>query len=58
MGADIEAIPIPRPPIILKTTNKLTDSGKKEGKPEPHAEIVNKAAEIMKEYCLPSFMLS
>ena len=57
IGAFIEAIPIPKPPIILKITNKVTDSSKNEGKPDPHAEIVNSIAEIIKEYLRPSLIL-
>jgi len=47
--------PIPR--LILNITSKETDSVKKLGNPEPHAEIVNRNAEIIKEFFLPILML-
>ena len=46
IGAFIDAIPIPKPPIILKTTSIVTVSGSISGKPEPQAEIENNIAEI------------
>ncbi len=57
MGAFIEAIPIPKPPIILKITNNVIDSGKKDGNPEPQAEIVNKIAENNNDFFLPIALL-
>ena len=57
IGAFIEAIPIPNPPIILKKTNKETDSEKIDGKPEPKADKENKIAEIIKECFLPNLIL-
>ena len=35
-----------------------TDSGKKEGNPDPHAEIVNKMAEMISEYFLQMAQLN
>ena len=52
MGAFIDAIPIPKPPIILNITNNDKDSGNIDGKPDPNAEIENKIAEMIKEYFL------
>jgi hypothetical protein len=53
----MEAMPIPKPPIILKTTKSVTDSGKNEGKPEPQADMVNNKADSIKEFFLPKALL-
>ena len=58
IGAFIDAIPIPNPPIILKNTNTDTVSGNIEGNPDPQADNANKAAEIIKEYFLPILILN
>ena len=57
IGAFIEAIPIPIPPMILKNTNAETVCGNNSGNPEPYAEIVNKTADIINDCFLPNLIL-
>ena len=53
IGAFIDAMPIPSPPINLNITSSVTDCDKNEGSPDPQAEIVNKTAESISETFLP-----
>ena len=58
IGAFIDATPIPKPPIILKITKTVTDSGNRLGRPEPYAEIVKSIAEIINDLFLPILILN
>jgi len=53
----MDAIPMATPPIILKTTINVMDSGSILGKPDPQAEIAKSMAAIISDVFLPIALL-
>ena len=54
----MDAIPIPNPPISRNMTSKETDSGRKDGNPDPPAEMVKSNADRIREFFLPNCLLT
>jgi hypothetical protein len=57
IGAFMEAIPMAIPPISLKNTIREMDSGKKEGRPEPQADMLKRIAAQMSDFFRPMALL-